>query len=110
MEEYRQWQHLENTAELAEGFALVPFKSIAREIGIGHDIGKNSQAFRNISYFIMYCIARHHSGLPDGGTEADLEDKPSLAGRLKRRTEDYYEYQNQITLEKLETSALLEFF
>ena len=130
-------QHLENTARLSESFAIDPFKSIACEIGKGHDIGKYSLAFQKhirgernrvehaicgakeyyklikddfFSYLIMYCIAGHHSGLPDGGTEADLDDKPTLAGRLKRKTEDFYEYNNQITLEKPDTNELLEFF
>lgn len=130
-------QHLNNTADLSEKFAVKNCKSIAREIAKGHDIGKYSEAFQlhiNGRYnrvehaicgakefrkimsedcflpMIEYCIAGHHTGLPDGGASSDMEDKPTLAGRMKRETEDYQNYCNEITLEKPDTTELLKCF
>lgn len=130
-------QHLENTANLSESYAVDICKSIARAVAKGHDIGKYSEAFQKyidgkrsriehavcgakeyfkimnnelFSYLMMYCIAGHHTGLTDGGSEADMEDKPTLAGRMKRETEDYQSYKNEIILEKPDTTALSKCF
>lgn len=130
-------QHLVNTADLSESYAIDICKSIARETAKGHDIGKYSGAFQKyiigkssrvehavcgakeyyeimknewFSYLMEYCIAGHHSGLPDGGSEADMEDKPTLAGRMKRETEDYQSYKNEIILEKPDATDLFRCF
>lgn len=36
-----------------------------------------------LSRMMEYCIAGHHSGIPDGGTTNDYETDPTLTGRLK---------------------------
>lgn len=48
-----------------------------------------------------YCIAGHHTGLMDGGTDADNSDSPTLSGTLKRGNEytgdsDYSTYATEI--------------
>lgn len=48
-----------------------------------------------------YCIAGHHTGLMDGGTDADNSDSPTLSGTLKRGNEytgdsDYNAYATEI--------------
>lgn len=48
-----------------------------------------------------YCIAGHHTGLMDGGTDADNSDSPTLSGTLKRGNEytgdsDYSAYATEI--------------
>lgn len=48
-----------------------------------------------------YCIAGHHTGLMDGGTDADNSDSPTLSGTLKRGNEytgdsDYRAYATEI--------------
>jgi CRISPR-associated endonuclease Cas3-HD len=34
---------------------------------------------------IAYCVAGHHTGLPDGGVSSDTEASPTLTGKLKRQ-------------------------
>lgn len=48
---------------------------------------------------IEYCVAGHHSGLPDGGTKVDGEEDSTLHGRMKRKTGDYSAYENEVKLE-----------
>ena len=112
-------EHLENVSSLAEKFALPPFKALAKTAGAAHDIGKNAQTFQDrlrgssekfdhstcgaieihnmdgdrtsavIKPLLEYCIAGHHTGLPDGGTNGDpSDDSPTLNARL-RRTDNY---------------------
>jgi CRISPR-associated endonuclease/helicase Cas3 len=45
---------------------------------------------------IAYCIAGHHGGLPDTGSEIDLAEDDSLMGRLKRSVEPYQNYEAEI--------------
>lgn len=96
--------HLHQVAERAAEFA-VPFQeeNWAYAVGLLHDIGKYSNAFQNrilrggrrvdhstagaAEIFsrcpsLAYCIAGHHGGLPDGGTEASLDS--TLMGRMNR--------------------------
>ncbi|MDD6485105.1 MAG: CRISPR-associated helicase Cas3' [Clostridiales bacterium] len=115
--------HLENVAQLAEEYAVDEFKEYARLCGLMHDLGKYTQAFQNRingtgprteharygaqelhknklnTYIPMleYCIAGHHTGLCDGGSRSDLPDTPTLHGILKRDTEDYSAFQNEIS-------------
>jgi len=105
-------EHSENVMKLCGKFSKEEFKELAMCCGIGHDIGKCCREFakrldgENISaehsiagakeirkrYTDMYtswiaafCIAGHHTGLPDGGTKTDDEEQPTLSGRLKRQ-------------------------
>lgn len=117
--------HLKGTAELCRSFAIDDLKDYAYFCGLIHDIGKYSNAFqerirgKNIkvehalsgaqeiaklpmqmwNFMLEYCIAGHHSGLPDGGTKADSADMATLHGILKRRAEDYFSYKNEVHTE-----------
>lgn len=44
----------------------------------------------------MFCIAGHHSGLPDMGTKADGEDEGTLLAKLKRAKGDISAWKNEI--------------
>ena len=98
-------EHLKNTAVLASYFSE-PFdaKDQAYYIGLMHDIGKYSEEFQNrllggqkVDHSTAgayecakkgqvpaaFCIAGHHSGIPDRGNRSDL-DEGTLMGRLNR--------------------------
>lgn len=54
------------------------------------------------AYMLMYCIAGHHTGLPDGGTQNDTDT--TLRGRLKNKAnycgdQDYSAYRTETELE-----------
>ena len=128
-------EHLHGTAELAKSFAVEDFRSLAEKTAILHDIGKYLLDFQkringdNISVehsicgaqecgrlwgnewfapLMEYCIAGHHSGLPDGGSGADINT--TLAARMQRKTEDFSAYKGEITVEKPDTSAIMNAF
>lgn len=117
--------HLLGTALLSKSFAPDLCKELAYHIGLMHDIGKYSEAFQKriqgdtstkvehaicgakeiqslfpneiFSLMSEYCIAGHHTGLPDGGSSVDLPETPSLMGRMKRTTQDYFLYKQELT-------------
>ncbi|MCD7741298.1 MAG: CRISPR-associated helicase Cas3' [Ruminococcus sp.] len=127
--------HLEETAELAKNNALEPFKDLAYECGLLHDIGKYTQSFQcrirgdnkkcehaicgaqwindnwsdPFNALMEYCIAGHHTGLPDGGKKTDTADSPSLSGRMKRISEDFSEFENEITPEIPNTKEIFSY-
>lgn len=98
----------------------------ARLIGLLHDIGKCSPAGQArllggtesvehsaagaevlgsdpkhslYGYLLAYCIAGHHTGLPNGGSSGDMPDRPTLSAKLKRqkaRGGDYLPYLSEI--------------
>ena len=94
--------HLQGTAKLAREFAK-PFgaENLGYFVGLIHDLGKYSKEFQNRlcqggpivdhstagalecakigQVSAAFCVAGHHSGLPDMGTE---DDRTSLKGRL----------------------------
>ncbi|HML67030.1 MAG TPA: CRISPR-associated helicase Cas3' [Clostridia bacterium] len=120
--------HANNVAALAAGFAAeFGGQEQARILGLLHDIGKCSPAGQNrmcgdtaervehaaagaevlaydwknnpYGYFLSYCIAGHHTGLPDGGVDTDTEDRPTLCAKLKRqklRNRDYAPFEEAI--------------
>lgn len=136
--------HLEGTAEKAVENANELMKSLAYTIGIAHDIGKYAEDFQNrlngssiryehsacgaieigdlvgndmqekMTYMLQYCIAGHHTGLPDGGTASDLaETDTTLHARLKRKknyvnTADYSSYKEEIQLKLPDYTAVIE--
>ena len=89
--------HLEGTARIAESFAVTPWKEVAYNSGLLHDVGKYQSSFQKrirgasirvdhstcgaieakreiqppASLIMEYCIAGHHAGLPDGGRKED---------------------------------------
>ncbi len=110
---------------------------LARVAGILHDIGKYSQAFQDrlrgsnkrvdhatagareiVSLFpakpdntyaelLSYCIAGHHSGLPDYGSLGDTEaDGTLLARREKKQLEDYSAYATELDANQLQFQPL----
>ncbi len=120
-------EHLEGTARLAKEYGN-NFDSgdYAFICGFLHDIGKYSEKFQKrifeggnrvdhstsgaieinsilqtIGFLLAYCIAGHHAGLPDGGSPVDTADEPTLYGRLRRKTEPYCKFKEEINLETL---------
>lgn len=113
--------HLRGTAAYAEQFAQ-PFGAgeLARALGLAHDIGKYSSAFQKrirgdslttdhatagaqqiaslCGAPAAYCIAGHHSGLPDGGARTDAAGQPTLCGRLKKTLPPYDAFAAEVTL------------
>lgn len=76
-------------ARLMGGGAAVEHSAAGAEI-LGGDPRNNPYG-----YLLAYCIAGHHSGLPDGGVSTDTEDRPTLIAKLKRqkaRNRDYAAY------------------
>jgi CRISPR-associated endonuclease/helicase Cas3 len=100
---------------------------LAQAAGYLHDIGKYADAFqarlrgskrpvdhatagareivrlfpdspqREIAELLSYCIAGHHSGLPDYGSFGDVEtDSTLLARREKKKLEEYSAYKDEI--------------
>lgn len=111
----------------AEMGADAGISEIAYLAGLLHDIGKYSDAFqerlrgkktrvdhatagakeimlllsdktkRPAAEIISYCIAGHHSGLPDYGSSSDTEDDSTLlARRNKKPLKDYSAYKSEI--------------
>jgi CRISPR-associated endonuclease/helicase Cas3 len=98
--------HLNQVAEMAATFAeSFGASEWARVAGLTHDIGKYSQQFQNRILHggpkvdhstagacvldnqlhlrpLAYCVAGHHGGLPDAGSQID--DGGTLFGRLKK--------------------------
>lgn len=122
-------EHLEGVSKLAEGFSVVFLKPLAKKASYDHDTGKYALKYQwrldddNIKFshaacgaleykkfadkndyfapLMEYCIAGHHTGLMDGGTDADNADSPTLSGTLKRGNEytgdsDYSAYATEI--------------
>lgn len=117
--------HLRETAELA--FALgedAGVSELARTAGMLHDIGKYSKEFQArlrgsnrpvdhatagareimklfpndpFAELLSYCIAGHHSGLPDYGSMSDMADDGTLrARREKKELKNYDAYKTEI--------------
>lgn len=122
-------EHCENTAALCRIFSIPELKDFMYAVGLLHDVGKFQASFvkringANIkvehstcgalaakekytmpvpmALMMEYCIAGHHSGIPDGGFPNDDIDKSTLCGRLKRDYEDFSEYKNELALPEL---------
>lgn len=121
--------HLIGVSKLAEGFSVDFLKPLAKKAAFDHDLGKYALKYQwrldddNIKFshaacgaleykkfadkndcfapLMEYCIAGHHTGLMDGGTDADNSDSPTLSGTLKRGNEytgdsDYSAYTTEI--------------
>lgn len=113
--------HANNVAALAGEFAAAfGAQEPARVLGLLHDIGKCSPAGQKrmyglsndrvehaaagaeilasnrsrdqMGYLLSYCIAGHHTGLPDGGVDTDTEDRPTLCAKLKRQKQRQRDY------------------
>ena len=122
--------HLCGTAELAGNFAGRFGKADwGYCCGMLHDIGKYSLAFQKkiknnsdkrvdhstagakvcfekggMYGFMSYCIAGHHSGLPDHGSSSDAGNAPTLEGRKRKRIEDYSAFKSEIKIPEINTT------
>lgn len=129
-------EHSENTARLCAESAVSPLKDVMYTMGLLHDIGKYQNSFQQridgkkirvehsicgaieakkyypdaVGLMMEYCIAGHHSGIPDGGVHNDTPDMHTLCGRLNRTTEDYSAYQEELSLPPIDRQALISFF
>ena len=98
-------EHLQGTAELCADFASAfHAEEQGRMVGMMHDIGKYSNGFQQRlhggpkvdhstagSFELIrsaqenvpaaFCVAGHHGGLPDGGSQGDIEGS-TLLGRM----------------------------
>jgi len=124
------------TAEMAKNFSVAELKPLVYSLSLLHDIGKYQPSFqeringKNIraehstcgaieakklfgkgasSLIAQYCIAGHHSGIPNGGNFADTKDDVTLQGRLKREFEDYSDYKSELTVEKPDEKAIKKY-
>ena len=53
---------------------------------------------------MSYCIAGHHSGLPDYGSSSDMAGTSSLMGRKKKKVENYQAYKEEIEIPELHSA------
>ena len=122
--------HLQGTAKLAERFVSA-FHADAqgRQVGLCHDIGKYSadfqirlrggpkvdhatagalKCYKMDQEFAAFCVAGHHTGLPDLGTPDDPE-LGTLYGRLKQAVlgeiPDYSAWVDEVTLAPADVPA-----
>lgn len=128
-------EHSENTADLCRQFAIPVLKDFMYTIGLLHDVGKFKEDFQRringensrvehstcgaleardlypgaIGLMMEYCIAGHHSGIPDGGCKNDTSDMSTLCGRLKRRFDDFSAYKAQLKLPEINRKEILGF-
>lgn len=134
-ESEEKWQsikeHAENVAGLVKKFSM-PWctAEYAENLGMLHDAGKYQADFQrrlrgeeiSVEHSIggaaiwtemrwpesgAYCIAGHHSGLPDVGNKTDSEDEPTLLGRIKRaQKQDFSSYKNELTLKEVKINPM----
>lgn len=61
---------------------------------------------KNLATMLSYCIAGHHTGLPDYGDATDMDGTGTLLSRVeKKRLEDYSAYRTEINPTSLVLSA-----
>lgn len=128
-------EHSENTADLCREFSFSEFKDIMYVMGLLHDIGKYQILFQEringknikvehsgcgakaarqtyssvVGVLMAYCIAGHHSGIPDGGSKNDTPDKSTLSGRMNRIFGDYGIYRDELEIPEIDEKAICEF-
>lgn len=127
-------EHSEKTAQLCSEYAIPVLKDVMYAMGILHDVGKYQNSFQKrirgdtirvehsicgaivvkdayrtpFSLLMQYCIAGHHSGIPDGGFIND-DSSSTLHARMKRETEDFSSYKNELSLPKIDENELMKF-
>ncbi|WP_411677184.1 CRISPR-associated helicase Cas3' [Caproicibacter sp.] len=128
-ENEEKWQtikvHSENVAKLVKKFSAAwCTNEYAEDLGLLHDAGKYQADFQrrlhgeklSVEHSIAgakrwlemkwpesgaYCIAGHHSGLPDVGNRTDSEDEPTLLGRIKREQQDFTTCKDELALTEI---------
>lgn len=122
-------EHAEETAGIAADFAEVfGCRDWGYGCGLLHDIGKYSlkfqerlnggkktdhatagaqELFRLKNIMAAYCVAGHHTGLPDGGTPVDAAGEPTLQGRMQKQVEDYMAFKDEIEIPAFSDPPLL---
>ena len=125
-------EHSEGTAARSRDSAVESLKALCYVIGLTHDAGKYQKAFQEringknvhiehsicgaklcreafgntpIGLLAELCIAGHHTGIPDCGTLGDTKDMKTLYGRLKRETEDFSRFRQEIEVPPLDADA-----
>lgn len=132
--------HLTGTARRAAAFAIPELSVLAGLAGRLHDIGKYAPAFQDklngkhngylhaapgaiemmehsapearlLACMLAYCIAGHHTGLPDGGTKNDDPDSDTLCAALNRKScyagdWDYSAYHDEVEIPQMDPAAL----
>ena len=122
-------EHLKGTAELASEFAAKFGKQDwGYCCGMLHDIGKYSLDFqekirgkceRKVDHstagarvckerggkycFLEYCVAGHHAGLTDYGSNYDNSGDYTLMGRRQKKISDYMAYQTEIEIPEIKS-------
>lgn len=120
-------EHLKNVSELSEKFAeCLNLSDYASVIGMLHDIGKYSnrfqqringndrikvdhstcgsqEAFKMKLPMAAFCIAGHHGGIPDIGGKSDTENDSTLQGRIKKNTEFFSAWHNEVESSKFKS-------
>lgn len=118
-------EHLTGTAAMSASFSRAfSAENLGYLCGILHDIGKYSEKFQlrikgsnvsvdhstagaQVAFFELknvpaaFCIAGHHSGLPDlGNRKFDTADSPTFFGKMARKVgsdiEEYGEYRSEV--------------
>lgn len=129
-------EHCLSTAELARNYSVNPLKNVLYTMGLLHDIGKYQTSFQRkikydenirvehstcgaiaakdkynnaLSLIMQYCIAGHHSGIPDGGDNNNTDDMPTLYGKLKRNFEDFSAYKNELVPPEIDEKLFNDF-
>ncbi len=119
-------EHLTGTAAMSAKFSRAFFAGdLGYLCGILHDIGKYSEKFQlrvkgssdsvdhstagaQVAFFELknvpaaFCIAGHHSGLPDlGNRKLDIADAPTFFGKMARKVgrdiEEYSRFQSEVS-------------
>lgn len=62
-----------------------------------------------MTLMMEYCIAGHHSGLPDGGISAQNPDDITLRDRMARTFEDFSAYKSELPCPEVDTKAWLTY-
>ena len=127
-------EHLQNVSKMAGEFASVFGEGeMGKLVGLYHDIGKYSKEFqdyiragggqkvdhssagmqelwklkRRELFAAEFCIAGHHGGLPDCGTDVDASNIGTLWGRRKKSLCDYSAYREEWNAPRLENLSSL---
>ena len=129
-------EHSYNVAKLAEAFSIQPMGNVVFNAGLFHDVGKFQALFQRrisgedvrvehsgcgaqlcvknypnslLGFVMAYCIAGHHSGLPNGGSKNDTADMATLYGRIEREYEDYSAWKGSLSAKPFSDSQFISF-